>query len=156
MKKTIVKLRDKFVNFVKRIKKEKMISNYFKNNRLFLLFVLVCVVNSTLLRFFTMPTVENYLSIKTILADTAIVVIIGSFSYLFKNRKRYIYLLVWATIFTTICVINSVYYTLYTSFASVSMLSLTQYIGEVGDAVVQNVLQLKDLFYLIPYIFFIY
>lgn len=156
MKKTIVKLKDKFVNFVKRIKKEKMISNYFKNNRLFLLFVLVCVVNSTLLRFFTMPTVENYLSIKTILADTAIVVIIGSFSYLFKNRKRYIYLLVWATIFTTICVINSVYYTFYTSFASVSMLSLTQYIGEVGDAVVQNVLQLKDLFYLIPYIFFIY
>ena len=156
MKKTIVKFKDKFVNFIKRIKKEKMISNYFKNNRLFLLFVLVCVVNSTMLRFFTMPTVENYLSIKTIFADTAVVVIIGSFSYLFKNRKRYIYLLIWATIFTAICVINSVYYTFYTSFASVSMLSLTQYIGEVGDAIVQNVLQLKDLFYLIPYIFFIY
>ena len=43
--------------------------------------------------------------------------------------------------------INSVYYTFYTSFASVSMLSLTQYIGEVGDAVVENVIQLKDLIY---------
>ena len=29
------------------------------------------------------------------------------------------------------------------------MLSLTQYIGDVGDAVVENVLQLKDLVYLL-------
>ena len=53
------------------------------------------------------------------------------------------------TIITAICMINSVYYTFYTSFASVSMLSLTQYIGDVGDAVVENVLQLKDMIYII-------
>ena len=52
--------------------------------------------------------------------------------------------------------INSVYYTFYTSFASISMLSLTQYIGDVGDAVVENVLQLKDLIYLIAPIIMLY
>ncbi len=156
MKKKLTKFKDKIIKTLKRVKEEKMISNYFKENRLFLVYILICVLNSTLLRFFTMPTMENYLSFKPIIADIAVVTTIGSFSYLFKGKKRYIYLLVWAIIFTAICTINSAYYTFYTSFASVSMLSLTQYIGEVGDAVVENVLQLKDLVYIGPLIFFIY
>ena len=156
MKKKLIKLKDKLIKIIKRIKDEKIISSYFKNNRLFIVYIVVCVLNSTLLRIFTMPTMENYLSFKPIIADLAVVTIIGSFSYLFKGKKRYIYLLVWAVIFTAICTINSAYYTFYTSFASVSMLSLTQYIGEVGDAVVENVLQIKDLVYILPLIFFIY
>ena len=156
MKKKLIKFKDKIIAKLKKIKKDKLISSYFKDNRLFLVYVLVCVLNSTLLRIFTMPTMENYLSIKPIVADLAIVTIIGSFSYLFKGRGRYTYLLIWAIIFTAICTINSAYYTFYTSFASVSMLSLTQYIGEVGDAVVENVLQIKDLVYILPLIFFIY
>ena len=156
MKKKLIKLKDKLIKNIKRIKDEKIISSYFKNNRLFIVYIVVCVLNSTLLRIFTMPTMENYLSFKPIIADLAVVTIIGSFSYLFKGKKRYIYLLVWAVIFTAICTINSAYYTFYTSFASVSMLSLTQYIGEVGDAVVENVLQIKDLVYILPLIFFIY
>ena len=156
MKKKLIKFKDKIVAKLKKIKKDKLISSYFKDNKLFLVYILVCVLNSTLLRIFTMPTMENYLSIKPIVADLAIVTIIGSFSYLFKGRGRYTYLLIWAIIFTAICTINSAYYTFYTSFASVSMLSLTQYIGEVGDAVVENVLQIKDLVYIFPLIFFIY
>lgn len=156
MKKKIIKAKDKIIKNIKRIKEEKMLSSFFKDNRLFLVYVLICVLNSTLLRIFTMPTMENYLSFKPIIADIAVVTIIGSFSYLFKGKKRYVYLLVWAIIFTAICTINSAYYTFYTSFASVSMLSLTQYIGEVGDAVVENVLQIKDLVYIFPLIFFIY
>lgn len=156
MKRKLHKIKYKFIRNIKKIKEEKIISNYIKNNCLFLVYVIVCVMNSTLLRFFTIPTMENYLSIKTILADTAVVTIIGSFSYLFKEKKRYIYLLVCAIVFTAICTINSAYYTFYTSFASVSMLSLTQYIGEVGDAVVENVLQIKDLVYIVPLGFFIY
>ena len=156
MKKKLIKYKYKIIKKLKKVKEEKMISNFFKDNRLFLVYVLVCVLNSTLLRFFTMPTMENYLSFKPIIADIAVVTIIGSFSYLFKGKKRYVYLLVCAIIFTAICTINSAYYTFYTSFASVSMLSLTQYIGEVGDAVVENVLQIKDLVYIFPLIFFIY
>ena len=156
MNKKIIKLKDKFLKILKKIKDEKIISSYFKNNRLFIVYLVVCVLNSTLLRIFTMPTMENYLSFKPIVADLAVVTIIGSFSYLFKGKKRYIYLLVWAVIFTAVCTINSAYYTFYTSFASVSMLSLTQYIGEVVDAVVENVLQIKDLVYIFPLIFFIY
>ncbi len=156
MKEKLTNIKDKASKTFKKIKEEHAIREAIKNNQLFIVFVLVCVINSTMLRFVTMPTAENYLAIKPIIADTAIVIMIGSFSYLFKNKKRYTYLLIWAIIFTAICMINSIYYTFYTSFASFSMLSLAQFIAPVGDAVVENVLQLKDLLYLIPLIFFIF
>ena len=131
-----------------RIKTEHLIKEYLKNNVLFLTFVITVVVNSTVLRFFCMHSIENYLSFKAILADATIAIIIGSFGYLFKPKNRFIYYLIFDIFLSAICMINSAYYTFYTSFASVSMLSLTQYIGDVGDAVVENVIQLKDLFYI--------
>lgn len=156
MKEKLTKEVKKGKNYLKRVKEEHLIKKYFTDNTLFLTFVLVCVINSTMLRFFTMHTLENYLAIKPIIADIGIVVLVGSFSYLFKGKKRYTYLLIASIFFTAICMINSIYYTFYTSFASASMLSLTQFIAPVSDAVVENVLQLKDLLYLIPFAFFIF
>ncbi len=143
------KWKNKIIDTVKRIKNEKLIQKYFKENAVFVTFLITGVINATMLRFFTMPTIENYLSFRPILADFCVLLFFGSFSFLFKKKKgRFKYLLVLEIIFTLICVINSIYYTFYTSFASASMLSLTQFIGPVGDAVVENVLQLKDLLYL--------
>ena len=134
---------------LKYVKENHIIKQYCENNVIFLTFVITCVLNSTLLRFFTMHTLENYLSLKAILADSAVIIIVGSFGYLFKPKNRFPYFLVMEIFFTAICVINSIYYTFYTSFASLSMLSLTQYLGDVGDAVVENVVQLKDLVYVL-------
>ena len=132
---------------IKRIKTEHLIRQFIQNNFLLIVFVLTNVINSTVLRFFCMKSVENYLSVKAILADTVVAMFIGSFSFLFKPKNRFTYLLSFSIFLTLICIINSVYYTFYTSFASVSMLSLTQYISDVGDAVVENVVQLKDIVY---------
>lgn len=148
MKKRIKKQKDKAIKFIKRIKTEHLIKKYLNNNVLFITFVLTCVFNSTILRFLTMHLLENYLSIKPILADTAIVVLVGAFGYLLKPKNRFGYYLFFNILFSALCMINSIYYTFYTSFASVSMLSLTQYIASVGDAVVENVLQLKDIVYI--------
>lgn len=134
---------------IKKVKKEHLIRTYIKNNKLFLSFVFICIINSTVLRFFCMHSLENYLSWRAILADSVIVTLVGSFGYLLKPKNRFIYYFCFCIFFSAICMINSVYYTFYTSFASISMLSLTQYIGDVGDAVVENVLQIKDLFYVI-------
>ena len=135
-------------SFIERVRTEHLIREYFKNNVLFITFVITAVVNSTLLRFFCMHTLENFLSWKAVLADLIVVTTIGAFGYLFKPKNRFNYYLGFNIFLTAICIINSVYYTFYTSFASVSMLSLTQYIGDVGDAVVENVLQLKDMVYI--------
>ncbi len=149
MKNHFQKVQKSTKKFLKKVREEHLIKEYCKNNILFLVFVITCLVNSTMLRFFTMHTVENYLAFKPILADLSILVIFGSFGYLFKPKTRFSYYMVFEIFFTFICMVNSIYYTFYTSFASASMLSLTQFIAPVGDAVVENVLQLKDLLYLI-------
>lgn len=149
MKNIFQKVQKSTKTFIKRVREEHLIKEYCKNNILFLVFIFTCLVNSTMLRFFTMHTIENYLAFKPILADLAILIIFGSFGYLFKPKTRFSYYMVLEIFFTFICMVNSIYYTFYTSFASASMLSLTQFIAPVGDAVVENVLQLKDLLYLI-------
>ncbi len=149
MKNKLKKVLDKSKEKLKRVKTEHLISKYFKENILFVTFVITVVINSTVLRFFCMHTIENYLSFKAILADLTIAIIIGSFGYLFKPKNRFTYYLIFDIFLSAICMINSAYYTFYTSFASISMLTLTQYIGDVGDAVVENVIQLKDLFYVL-------
>lgn len=149
------KLIKRVKNYINIIKDEHFISNYYKNHVLFVMFIILSVLNGYLLRCLCMHNMENVLSWKAIIADTIVVTVIGSFSFLLKPKNRFTYLMTWTIFFTAICVINSVYYTFYTSFASISMLSLTQYIGDVGDAVVQNVVQLKDLIYLIAPLFMI-
>jgi len=149
VKNTFNKIKNEIIKKIKAIKKDHLIKQYIKNNILFLSFVVLMVINATLLRFLCMHSIDNYLSFKAILADTTVAVFIGAFGYLFKPKNRFAYYMTLTIFLTAICMINSVYYTFYTSFASISMLSLTQYIGDVGDAVVENVLQLKDLIYLI-------
>ena len=156
LKVSIKKIKDKTRRYFKRVKDERLFQEYFKNNILFISFVTTAVLCSTILRFFCMNTWENYLAIKPIIADLAVAVTLGSFGYLLKPKHRFNYYLGMNIFMTAICMINSVYYTFYTSFASISMLSLTQYVGAVGDAVVENVLQLKDLIYILSPIFMFY
>ena len=119
--------------------------SYFKTNILFLTFVFSSVINGLLLRCLT---VKNYYDIRPVLADLAISVIIGSFGYLIKPKKRFIYFLIFSIIFTAICIINSMYYTNYLSYSSISLLATSFLIVDVGDAIVENVMELKDFSYL--------
>lgn len=136
------------INLTK-IKDEHLIIEYIKNNIIFLTFVITCVINSTMLRIFCINSLENYLAVAPILADLSIIIIVGGFGYLLKPKNRFGYYLGFSIFFTAICLINSIYYNYYTSFASVSMLSLTQYVGDVGDAVVEQVISIKDFLYLL-------
>lgn len=156
LKTTLSRLKEKIENTLEVIKTEHLITNYIKENMLFITFLITSVINASLLRGFCMPTLESVFSIQAILADTAVVIIIGSLGYIFKIKNRFSYYMFFSIFLTAICMINSIYYTYYTSFASISMLSLTQYVGEVGDAVTENVIQLKDLIYILgPVIMYI-
>lgn len=120
-----------------------------KNNILFSVFVITNVFIGILLRFFTIHTVENLLLIKPILADLGIVLLIGSISYALKEKNRFPYLLVMSFILSLICIINSIYYTFYTSFVSVSLIATSRYAVQVGDAIVENVMTIQDFIYLL-------
>ena len=131
-------------NIIK-LHKDRVITNYIKNNMLFFTFLILNVLNATLLRFFCMHSIENYLSFRAIIADAMIISLVGAFGYLLKPKNRSSYYIGFTIFFSAICMINSIYYTFYTSFASLSMIGLIQYVGQVGDAVVENVVQLKDV-----------
>ena len=119
--------------------------NYTKTNILFFTFVITSVINGMLLRFLT---VKNYFEIKAILGDLVVVLVIGAFGYFLKPKHQFKYFIVWSVFFTVLCIVNSMYYTNYLSFASASLLATSMQVIDVGDAVVQNVMEIKDFSYL--------
>lgn len=134
--------------------KEKIVGfdykEYANTNKQFIAFVISNLLNATLLRFFT---VHNYFAIKPLLADLAVILLFGSFVYLFKTKKQFTYLMVISFLFSLICIVNSLYYTYYMSFASFSLIAVSLTVVDVGDAVVKNVLQFKDFIFLWQLIF---
>ena len=124
----------------------KKIKEFICTNKLFLIYIICNLLTSTLLRFLT---VKNYFNIKPFIADLGTIIVIGSFSYLFKTKNRYIYLLIMTIIGSSICFSNSVYYNNYLSFISISLIGSITFLKDVGNAVVDNIIEFKDfLFFL--------
>ncbi len=154
------------INILKKIKYRKLINlknkclsylkqsiEYLKNDTIFIYFLIGALSSSTLLRFLT---VRNYFEIRPIIGDIIFIMLIGMLSYTVKQKRRFNFFLIWSIIIAIIAFINSVYYTFYNSFVSVSLLSTSIFVIEVGDAVVKNVISPKDiLFFSFPIIFFI-
>lgn len=128
------------------------------NNALFLTFVISLVVNSLILRAFTVKFGESKAGadvfmaiVKPMLADVVAVTIIGLFGFLFRKQSgRFKYLMVWTVIFSILGMGNSIYYTNYKSFLSVSLLSTASQLGGVMDAVTKNIMEAKDFILLWP------
>jgi len=123
----------------------KKIVNYLKTNILMSTFIITSLINASIVRFFT---VENYFAIKPILADLVVLLIITAFGYFIKPKHQFKYFIVWSVILTGICIVNSVYYSNYLSYASVSLLKTAGQLGSYTDAVFENILELKDLIFL--------
>ena len=137
MKEKTIKLFKKVINF--------NYKDYVNTSVLFLVFVVTNILNSSLVRFFT---VKNYFAIKPIIADLAILAFIGAAAYLFKPKNRFKYFIIWSILLTAICVIDSMYYTFFMSFSSISLLATSMQVVDVGDALVKNVVQFKDFIFI--------
>lgn len=128
---------------------KKMLNNLKKfilDNKFFNIYVITNVFNALLLRILT---VNNGLDPRPLIQDFVVVLALGSIVFLLKkDRSKLIYLTTLSIIFVILCVVNSMYYTFYTSFASVSLLATSVFIVDVGDAVTKNVMNIKDFIYL--------
>ena len=123
------------------------VRGYLKDNVVLLTFVISSVLNGFLLRAFTVKF--NYNQIKPLLGDIGIILIFALISYVCKKpKKQFIYLLILTIIFSVLCAGNSIYYTNYKSFISVSLISTASQLGGVMDAVTENIMELKDLTFL--------
>ena len=107
-------------------------------------FAISSIVNATLLR---IVTVRNYFDIKPLLMDIGIVLLLSAITFMLKEKNRKKYLITLTIALTAICIINSMYYTYYKSFASFSMLATSVFVVDVKDAVMENVIQLKDIIF---------
>ena len=123
----------------------KKMKNYLKTNILMTTFIITSLINGFLVRFFT---VQNYFAVKPILADMVVLLIITAFGYFIKPKHQFKYFLVWSIIFTIICIVNTVYYSNYISFASISLLKTATELGGYTDAVFENILELKDFIFI--------
>ena len=130
----------------------KKINIYISKNIFFCFFVLINLINSVILRVLTIGGIDTLFAFSPFIADLSFLIIMGSFGYLMKEKKQVIYYVILSFILMLLCTINSSYYTFYTSFASVSFLSTTKFIFAVGDAVVENVIKLRDVIYIILFI----
>ena len=144
----IKKIKERIKNFdFKAFKKnfKKTSKEYFQTNVLFTVFTLSSVINGCLLRFFT---VGNYFAIRPILADLSVVLFIGAFGYFIKPKKQFKYFFSWTIVFTIICIIHSIYYNNYVSFASLSLLGTSTQLGGMDAKVIENIMEIKDISYI--------
>ena len=158
LKDVLKNMKNNTVKFFKDLRKDPkktlitLISKIFeiiKNNPVFFVYILTSVFIGVTLRYLTIHTMDNLFLLKPILGDLAVVTLFGSFNFILKEKNRFAYLLTLSIIFTVFCVINSIYYTFYTSFVSVSLISTSRYAVQVGDAVVENVMKIHDFVYII-------
>ena len=124
--------------------KEK-IKKSFVEYRLLYYFIFSSIINATMLRCFT---VFNYFSLRPFIADLGIIFLFSALSFLVKEKNKNKYFLILTIISVVMFIVNSMYYTFYKSFASVSLLATSVFVVDVGDAIVENVVQIKDLIFL--------
>lgn len=131
--------------------KEKIIKIYdaakkfSKENILMLVFVASCVINSILLRAYT---VKNYFAIQPIMAEIGVCVLFCVFGFFIKPKRRVIYYSILSLIFAILCGANSIYYSNYRSFISFSLLATASQLGGVANAVTGYIMEIKDLVFI--------
>ncbi len=142
-------MKEQIQKLFKTIKKN--IVEYIITNRLFLSYLLISIIGTVLVRNFTIGNAFNY---KPFLTDLGLILLIGSFGYLFKPRNQFKYYFTWVIIFTVLNVISSIYYTFYTSFASFGDLATVGQVETVTDSIFDK-LRIIDLMYIVfPFIFY--
>lgn len=115
------------------------------HNYVMLAFVLSCLINSIILRCYT---VRNYFALQPVIAEMGMLLVSCSVGYLIKPKRRVIYYSIMTFIFSAFCIANSVYYTNYKSFISFSLIATASQLGGVANAVTGYILELKDLVFL--------
>ena len=143
--KIINKLKGLFPTIIKSIKK------YASTNILFLSFIVISVLLGISLR---VATIGLSFSLKAILADLMVALIVGAFGYLFKPRYQFKYFLIWIIFACFLCIGNTIYYEFYQSFLSVNLISTASMLGTVDDSVFEK-LHVYQFLYVFAIVIFV-
>ncbi len=146
----ILKLKKKILSLL-RISKNKAIE-YVISNRLFLSYTILTMLGCFIARYLTLGEV---VTLSSFLSNLALILLFGSFGYLFRPSSRFHYYFFWVIIFTLIQTINTIYYKFYTSFVSFGEFATLGQTETVMDSVYDKLEVYDFLFILIPIIFYL-
>ena len=132
-------------------KTRKTIVRYISTNRLSLSFIVLSLIETFLIRLFTLGDPWN---LMPFMVDFSIIFIISSIAYFIKPNKQFNYYMVWSIIITLICIVNYVYYTFYNSFASFSLLASLSQVETVTDSLVEKFRFVDFVYLFFPLIFY--
>lgn len=124
---------------------KKLLEVIYKNNLLEVIFILLNLINALLLR---INTVNNGLRYSPFIIDLSFLLIITLLAQKIKIKKRIYYYMTMTILFTIICIVNSIYYHYYSSYASFSIIANISFASDVKDAIFKNVLRVPDLIYI--------
>jgi len=123
------------------------IKEFLINNRLFLIFIFMCLLIGFLLRY---KTIGSPIYIRGSLSDFLVVLLIGCFSFLLKRESRYMYYFIWITFFSVLAIGNTVYYEFYQSFLSINLLGTASMVGQVNDSLWAKIHLHQFIYFLFP------
>ena len=131
----------------------KKIYSYLSDNRLFLIYVLLCLSIGLTLRIVTVGGMFKFLPFIT---DLLFVIFFGSLGYLFKDKHRYRFYLFLLFFFAILSFVNTLYYQFYQSFVSVNLLSTVSMVGKVNDSLFAKIHLIQFIYLLYPITFIIF
>ena len=128
--------KEKIKKLLKIIKKDYPVETFF---------IISNLINGLIIR---IVTVKNGLFISPLLVDLGFLILVSLLSLLIKKEKRIRYFITLSIIFNIVCIVNSIYYHYYSSFASISLIANITFASDESDAIVENVLKAVDLIYI--------
>ncbi len=139
-------------NIFKYLKKLwQLIIKYIYMNRLFISYVLLALLGSIFLRELTIVNTYHF---KPLITDLGIILAFGSIGYLFKPKNQYKYFFTVLIVFTVVEVINSIYYTFFEGFVTVSLISTLKQTETVADSIFDRLRLIDFIYVLQPIIFY--
>ena len=126
--------KEKIKKLLKIIKKDYPVETFF---------IISNLINGLIIR---IVTVKNGLFISPLFADLGFLILVTLISLTKEKRIRYFITL--SILFNLVCIVNSIYYHYYSSFASISLIANITFASDVSDAIVENVLKAVDLIYI--------
>lgn len=128
--------KEKIKKLLKIIKKDYPVETFF---------IISNLINGLIIR---IVTVKNGLFISPLLVDLGFLILVTLISLTIKKEKRIRYFITLSILFNLVCIVNSIYYHYYSSFASISLIANITFASDVSDAIVENVLKAVDLIYI--------
>ena len=130
----------------------KSIVEYIITNRLFISYVVLSLIATICVRAFT---IGSALKLKPLLTDLGFILVIGGLGYLVKPKNQFKYYFTWLIIFNLICLISSIYYRFFTSFASIGELATVRQTETVTGSIFDRLRIADGIYILIPIIFYL-